>query len=50
MRGAWIEMQDKETEARLALSHPVRGAWIEIQQKEREAHAIEVAPREGCVD
>ena len=50
VRGAWIEMMILHYQIPLQASHPVRGAWIEIAVDTPIAFAVNVAPREGCVD
>ena len=50
VRGAWIEMEQREEANRRARSLPVRGAWIEISTFADLLGSARVAPRAGSVD
>ena len=50
VRGAWIEIRQKQQPERRRLSLPVRGAWIEILLEEATMEELLVAPRAGSVD
>ena len=50
VRGAWIEIINREIANRVDTSLPVRGAWIEIYLSTFPVMDEAVAPRAGSVD